>query len=58
VRIATPVTIADGAQTPMVGEITFEIIRRLVDAVHTVTEAQMMLIGHPGDTHAWRLVSK
>ena len=35
VRIATPVTIADGAQTPMVGEITFEIIRRLVDAVHT-----------------------
>ena len=42
----------------MVGEITFEIIRPLVDAVHTVTDAQLMLIGHPGDTHAWRLVSK
>jgi threonine dehydratase len=42
VRIATPVTIADGAQTPMVGEITFEIIRRLVDAVHTVTDAQLV----------------
>jgi threonine dehydratase len=42
VRIATPVTIADGAQTPMVGEITFEIIRRLVDDVHTVTDAQLI----------------
>jgi threonine dehydratase len=42
VRIATPVTIADGAQTPMVGEITFEIIRRLVDGVHTVTDAQLI----------------
>ncbi|MCO4089794.1 MAG: pyridoxal-phosphate dependent enzyme [Limnohabitans sp.] len=42
VRIATPVTIADGAQTPMVGEITFEIIRRLVDAVHTVTDPQLV----------------
>lgn len=42
VRIATPVTIADGAQTPMVGEITFEIIRRLVHAVHTVTDAQLI----------------
>ena len=42
VRIATPVTIADGAQTPMVGEITFEIIRRLVNDVHTVTDAQLI----------------
>ena len=42
VRIPIPVTIADGAQTPMVGAITFEIIRRDVAAVHTVTDAQLV----------------
>ena len=42
VRIPIPVTIADGAQTPMVGSITFDIIRRDVAAVHTVTDAQLV----------------
>ena len=42
VRIPIPVTIADGAQTPMVGAITFDIIRRDVAAVHTVTDAQLV----------------
>ena len=42
VKIATPVTIADGAQTPMVGAITFEIIKALVDDIHTVTDVQLI----------------
>ena len=42
VKIATPVTIADGAQTPMVGAITFELIKALVDDIHTVTDAQLI----------------
>jgi threonine dehydratase len=42
VKIATPVTIADGAQTPMVGAITLEIIKALVDDIHTVTDAQLV----------------
>jgi threonine dehydratase len=42
VRIPTPVTIADGAQTPMVGVITFDIIRRDVAAVHTVSDTQLV----------------
>ena len=42
VKIATPVTIADGAQTPLVGAITFEIIKGLVDDIHTVTDAQLI----------------
>ena len=42
VRIPIPVTIADGAQTPLVGAITFDIIRRDVAAVHTVTDAQLV----------------
>ena len=42
VKIATPVTIADGAQTPMVGAITFEIIKALVDDIHTVTDEQLV----------------
>jgi threonine dehydratase len=42
VKIATPVTIADGAQTPMVGAITFEIIKALVDDIHTVTDSQLI----------------
>ena len=35
-------TIADGAQTPMVGVITFDIIRRDVAAVHTVSDTQLV----------------
>ena len=42
VRIPTPRTIADGAQSPMVGELTFEIIRRHVDDILTVTDAQLI----------------
>ena len=42
VKIPTPITIADGAQTPMVGAITFEIIKALVDDIHTVTDAQLI----------------
>ena len=42
VRIATPKTIADGAQTQSLGEITFAIIRRDVDDVLTATDAQLV----------------
>ena len=42
VRIPTPRTIADGAQSPMVGELTFEIIRRYVDDILTVTDEQLV----------------
>jgi threonine dehydratase len=42
VRIQTPITIADGAQTPMVGAITFELIQKYVDDIHTVTDAQLI----------------
>ena len=42
IRIATPQTIADGAQTPMVGEITFAIIQKNVDAIFTVTDEQLI----------------
>ena len=42
VRIPTPRTIADGAQSPMVGELTFEIIRRHVDDILTITDDQLI----------------
>ncbi len=42
VRIATPQTIADGAQTQAVGNITFAIIRRDVDDVFTATDTQLI----------------
>lgn len=42
VHIATPQTIADGAQTQHLGEHTFPIIRRDVDDVLTVTDAQLI----------------
>lgn len=42
VRIPTPRTIADGAQTPLVGVLTFEIIRRHVDDILTVTDEQLV----------------
>ena len=42
IRIPTPITIADGAQTPMVGAITFELIKKWVDDIHTVSDAQLI----------------
>ena len=42
VRIATPQTIADGAQTQAVGELTFAIIRRDVQDILTATDAQLV----------------
>jgi len=42
VKIATPHTIADGAQTQALGELTFAIIRRDVDDVVTVSDAQLV----------------
>ena len=41
-RIATPVTIADGAQTQSLGLMNFEIIRRDVTDVLTVTDGQLV----------------
>jgi threonine dehydratase len=43
VRIATPATIADGAQTQQLGELTFAIIRREVTDVLTASDAQLAL---------------
>jgi threonine dehydratase len=42
VRIAVPTTIADGAQTQSLGRCTFEIIRREVRDVLTVTDAELI----------------
>jgi threonine dehydratase len=42
VRIDTPKTIADGAQTQSLGNLTFEIIRRDVDDVLTATDAELI----------------
>ncbi|SFU37365.1 threonine dehydratase [Polaromonas sp. YR568] len=42
VHIATPKTIADGAQTQHLGEYTFGIIRRDVDDIFTVSDAQLV----------------
>ena len=42
VHIATPKTIADGAQTQHLGEYTFGVIRRDVDDVFTATDAQLI----------------
>ena len=42
VHIETPKTIADGAQTQHLGEYTFGIIRRDVDDILTVTDAQLV----------------
>lgn len=42
VRIPTPDTIADGAQTQALGELTFPIIRRDVTDVHTVSDAELV----------------
>ncbi len=42
VRIETPKTIADGAQTQSLGELTFGIIRRDVDDVLTVSDVELV----------------
>ncbi len=42
IRIATPQTIADGAQTQYVGELNFAVIRRDVDDVLTATDGQLV----------------
>ncbi len=42
VRIDTPKTIADGAQTNQVGALTFPIIQKLVAGIHTVTDGQLI----------------
>jgi threo-3-hydroxy-L-aspartate ammonia-lyase len=43
VRIATPATIADGAQTQQLGALTFPILRRELADVVTVTDAQLVV---------------
>ena len=42
VRIDVPVTIADGLQAPEPGELTFEVNRRLVDEIVTVTDEEII----------------
>ena len=42
VTIPTPKTIADGAQTQHLGELTFGVIRRDVDDILTATDAQLV----------------
>ena len=42
VHIATPKTIADGAQTQHSGELTFPVIQRLVSRIVTVSDAQLV----------------
>lgn len=42
VHIDTPNTIADGAQTPHLGELTFAVIRRLVADIVTVTDEELL----------------
>jgi threonine dehydratase len=42
VNIATPKTIADGAQTQHLGRITFDVIRRNVDDVLVASDAQLV----------------
>ncbi len=42
IKIAVPQTLADGAQTQQLGELTFEIIRNKVDDIFTATDAQLV----------------
>lgn len=42
VHIDTPVTIADGAQTQHLGELTFDVIRREVDDIYTATDDELI----------------
>jgi threo-3-hydroxy-L-aspartate ammonia-lyase len=42
IKIDTPKTIADGAQTQLVGQLTFPVIQELVDDIVTVSDAQLI----------------
>ena len=42
VKIDTPKTIADGAQTQQLGQLTFPVIQALVDDIVTVSDAQLV----------------
>jgi threo-3-hydroxy-L-aspartate ammonia-lyase len=42
IKIDTPNTIADGAQTQFVGNLTFPVIQELVDDIVTVSDAQLI----------------
>jgi threo-3-hydroxy-L-aspartate ammonia-lyase len=42
IKIDTPATIADGAQTQFVGNLTFPVIQELVDDIVTVSDAQLI----------------
>ena len=42
IKIDVPQTLADGAQTQQLGELTFEIIRSQVDDIFTATDAQLV----------------
>jgi threo-3-hydroxy-L-aspartate ammonia-lyase len=42
VKIDTPKTIADGAQTQYVGQLTFPVIQELIDDIVTVSDAQLI----------------
>ncbi|MBP2302208.1 threo-3-hydroxy-L-aspartate ammonia-lyase [Azospirillum picis] len=42
VRIEPPKTIADGAQSRSVGQLTFPVMRRLVDDIETVSDAELV----------------
>ena len=42
IKIETPKTIADGAQTQAVGNLTFPVIQALVDDIVTVSDAQLI----------------
>jgi threonine dehydratase len=46
VRIATPRTIADGAQTEASGQLTFPVIQALVDGIVTVSDAELAKTMH------------
>ena len=41
-RVKNPLTIADGTRTPSLGEITFPLVLKYVDAMKTVSEAAIM----------------
>ncbi len=42
IKIDTPKTIADGAQTQFLGQLTFPVIQELVDEIVTVSDAQLI----------------
>lgn len=46
VKIATPVTIADGAQTQFIGDMTFEIMKQHVEDILTVTDNELVAAMH------------